>query len=134
MSEDIDVGQISETLNDKMDRDSGNISNTGKDLIVGLGMPDYSRGVEYTSNTTGTLQYDSMVICTTSSNSNCQSRFLVNGSDNTPINDLRCYGTSGGIAISTSSYFPKGSNYEIIITNGTAGKVRVLVYPLKGSL
>ena len=45
MSEDIDIGQISEALNDKMDRDAGNPATLGKETIVGWGMPDYSAGV-----------------------------------------------------------------------------------------
>ena len=39
MSEDIDIGKISEALNDKLDRDAGNPADLGKERITGWGMP-----------------------------------------------------------------------------------------------
>ena len=39
MSDDIDIGQISEALNDKMDRDVGNPAAIGKERMSGFGMP-----------------------------------------------------------------------------------------------
>lgn len=41
MSEDIDIGKISEALNDKLDRDVGNPADLGKERIIELVMPDY---------------------------------------------------------------------------------------------
>ena len=56
---DINVGNLSETINDKMDRDMGNIGTVGsstKRTIIGWGAPDYSSGVAKTTdpNTTWT--------------------------------------------------------------------------------
>jgi hypothetical protein len=47
MSEDIDIGKISEALNDKLDRDVGNPADFGKERIVGWGMPDYENPTAY---------------------------------------------------------------------------------------
>lgn len=56
MSDDIDIGQISEALNDKMDRDAGNPATLGKERITSWGMPsdtyeDLTLGAEGTSYT-----------------------------------------------------------------------------------
>lgn len=42
---DIDVGQISEALNDKMDRDVNNIDSTGNNNILLALMPDYANAI-----------------------------------------------------------------------------------------
>ena len=41
----IDAGAVTEALNDKADVDMDNVTATGKETIVGWGMPDYSAGV-----------------------------------------------------------------------------------------
>lgn len=46
MSEDIDIGKISEALNDKLDRDAGNPADLGKERITGWDRPDYSAVIE----------------------------------------------------------------------------------------
>jgi hypothetical protein len=55
MSEDINVGKISEALNDKLDRDVGNPADLGKERIVSWGMPDYSKTTS-ASKTVGQVQ------------------------------------------------------------------------------
>lgn len=47
---DIDIGKISEALNNKTDLDFNNMnpSDLSKDTIVGWGIPDYSAGVDIT--------------------------------------------------------------------------------------
>lgn len=56
MSEDIDIGKISEALNNKTDRDFNNMnpSSLSKQTIVGWGMPDYSAGISVTIPFTAT--------------------------------------------------------------------------------
>ena len=53
-----DTGVILEALNDKADRDLNNInpSQTVKETIVGLGMPDYSAMVSKTKGTSYTAE------------------------------------------------------------------------------
>ena len=63
MSNDINVGQLSEAINNKTDRDAANLSNEGKSLIVGLGMPDYSAVITgisfpYTAPSNGIISFN----------------------------------------------------------------------------
>lgn len=61
MSDDIDIGQISEALNDKMDRDVGNPATLGESRMSGFGMPSDNyedltlgtSGAEYTAPANG---------------------------------------------------------------------------------
>lgn len=52
MSEDINVGAISEALNNKMDRDTLNASDTGNINMAGLGMPSNTY-IDLTLNASG---------------------------------------------------------------------------------
>lgn len=52
MSEDINVGAISEALNNKMDRDTLNASDTGNINMAGLGMPS-DKYIDFTLNASG---------------------------------------------------------------------------------
>lgn len=79
---DIDFGRISESLNEKSDRDLHNVDSLGKDTSIGWGIPDYANEIEigaeatYTcpdngwlciyTNTGGWVQYTSNKIPTTS--------------------------------------------------------------------
>lgn len=55
MSEDIDIGKISEALNDKLDLDLGNATTTTKETIGSCGIPDYSKGISVSSPYTTTF-------------------------------------------------------------------------------
>lgn len=46
----IDVGEITEALDGKLDQDLSNASSSFKETIVGYGMPDYSAGISKTTN------------------------------------------------------------------------------------
>lgn len=46
---DINIGAITEALNDKADRDAGNFGSTGKKRIIGFGIPDYNAGISISS-------------------------------------------------------------------------------------
>lgn len=53
---DINIGAITEALNDKLDRDAGNPETAGKQTIVGWGLPDYTAGVGVSSGYTATAK------------------------------------------------------------------------------
>lgn len=57
MTQDINFGAISEALNNKMDRDVQNISGGGKQYILMLGLPDYSKTIDITDVLYSTKQY-----------------------------------------------------------------------------
>lgn len=63
---DINIGQITEALNDKTDLDFNNMnpSATAKQTIVGWGMPDYSAGVSITANSDYTCLANGFVFVT----------------------------------------------------------------------
>lgn len=132
------AGLNSELFNGKLDLDLGNATSSTKETIVGWGMPDYSRGVLYTANTTGVLEYDSKVIVQTSIQGNCSARFVVLDENDNIIDDLRCYGTTSanGICTCASSIFQKGIKYQMNFTNGGtgAGTSAIMIYPLKGDV
>ena len=60
---DIDVGALSEAINDKLDRDAGNANSQGVERVVGWGMPDYSSGTSVTFPFTA--PYDGILKITT---------------------------------------------------------------------
>jgi len=73
MSDDIDIGQISEALNDKLDRDVGNPATLGESRMSGLPMPSTSydeltigaSGTEYTAPANGWFVVESNVTSAT---------------------------------------------------------------------
>lgn len=82
---DINVGQISEALNDKTDRDFNNMnpSALSKETVVGWGMPDYTAGMAVsvpTSSTTYTAPSAGVyVLAYESPSSVAGKQILVNG-------------------------------------------------------
>ncbi len=55
MSEDINIGGILESLNEKLDLDFGNVTAEGKSFISGLGMTSSNRYTDLTMGASGTL-------------------------------------------------------------------------------
>lgn len=133
------ANEATATLASKANKDMDNLSTTGKTGILDLCMPDYTAGVEYTSNASGTLTYDSKVVVRTSVQSYNSASFAVLDSNNNILDIVRCYGKTfsdnKGICASASGFFPKGSSYEMSFTNGggTTGS-SICIYPLKGSV
>lgn len=124
---DIDIGQISEALNDKTDRDFNNMnpSALSKETVVSWGIPDYSAGVSKTWNTDTTASTDCFVyVLANSSLNNNICRLTVDGI--VVFNDLN----SGSDSPRTSGIIPvqKGSIYKA--TSSAGGTL--IEYPLKG--
>lgn len=73
MSEDIDIGKISEALNDKTDRDFNNMnpSSLSKETVIDWGTPDFDNVVKIglmNNNDTYTVPMDGYVFLTAASN------------------------------------------------------------------
>lgn len=71
---DINVGQISEALNDKLDRDAGNPADLGKERIVGWSVPDYNTETKIGLLNNGdsyVAPKDGFVLLTAAGNSYC---------------------------------------------------------------
>ena len=84
----IDVGEITEALNEKLDQDLSNASANFKETIVGWGMPDYDSGITVPISNSGTVYTPTengiLKICHTSGDGGnyCNVYF---GEDNTGI-------------------------------------------------
>lgn len=118
---DINIGAISEALNNKADLDFNNMdpSDLSKETIVGWGMPDYSAGVSVT------LPYTANNKCFVvgyASASNQAISFMING---------EVVSTNGGTNATyytrTGFYLNTGDVLSCTITGATG-----VVYPLKG--
>lgn len=64
---DINVGALSEAINDKLDRDAGNITTAGKETMVGWTIPDYSSPITGVTTSPYTCTCDCMMIFTSDS-------------------------------------------------------------------
>lgn len=122
----INIGELSEAINDKMDRDVQNIdTTTGSPFVAGLGMPDYANGAEKT--TSG---------FTADSNGWVYVRFIGNSStviakaNNT---NIIIEGTGGNQTIDIAQLAPvsKGDVISFSI-NGSPQTVNVYFYPCLG--
>ena len=118
---DIDVGALSEAINDKLDRDAGNANSQGVERVVGWGMPDYSSGTSvtfpFTAPTNGVLKV----------NTNGYWYGYINNSDSYHgINVI-----SGGGGDQTSDFIlPKGT---VITEHAKSGTNTLTFYPMKGA-
>ena len=133
MTKDIDVGVVSEALNDKMDRDWKNattppLTQGSKAEIIDWGMPDYSSGIAMSTaiNTPQLIRCDGLLLAYEVSNyvqiDLCDSR------GNTIVANLISnagYGTAigGGNALVS-----KGSYVKNIIA-----PTSLILFPLKGT-
>lgn len=135
MSDDIDVGAISEALNDKMDRDAGNPADLGKERIVGWFVPDYDNAESITLNTSGvqfTPTKNGWVKLRRNPQDGTYYITMYKGTDNTGF-EITGYSAAGQFNTGFfSSFIPvsKGETYFIITNNTTVGQAWFL--PAKG--
>ena len=127
---DIDFGQLSEALNDKMDRDANNAANEGKQNVVAWGMPDMSRQTTLTVSTTPAQATYNMFISGGGTNN---AYFYVGNSSNYDPNDdtRRRIGFANGSTNewqAGSTFIAKGQWYY---WNGQGAMV-MYACPLKG--
>ena len=107
----IDVGEITEALNGKLDQDLSNASANFKETIVGWGMPDYSTAVSKT-NTGFTADKKGFILATTGTMYNSGSSVSING---TVIWYCSISGT--GASIEHASWLIPVDVNDIITTN-----------------
>ena len=69
--------EVSEALSTKVNTAMDNITTTGKEAIVSLGMPDYTRGVTFNENTAVQAPYDCVVFWNTGSSQNNPKYFMI---------------------------------------------------------
>lgn len=118
---DINIGAITEAINDKADRDGGNLTATGKENIVALGMPDYTAGVSVSTGTF-TAQNDGFLI------GFCYNKSSIitikkEGVDITQVYSNSNYQSSGSITFPVS----KNESYALTISDCS-----LTFYPCKG--
>lgn len=61
--------EIPTGMDDKLNKTLDNLTNTAKELIISMGMPDYSRGVDFSANTVVQVPYNSIVFWNTNATS-----------------------------------------------------------------
>ena len=128
MSEDIDIGEISEALNDKMDRDAGNPATLGKERIVGWGMPDWTKATNDTSASI-TLEKDSIVFFAAQVASYTGGHLLINGTT-----DVEITTNQTGSAVNCAGALIASAGDTIAYSTGFTGNNRHFqIVPLKGA-
>lgn len=132
---DIDYGEILEALNDKSDRDLGNVTTEGKQIIVNNMMPDYENEVTVGAVPAGTytqVTKDSIVV-TYGVDGYAENYFVYVSPDNgttTYIVGNRYDDTNGQTESVTFTFFvPKGWYF----TNNAESGYNASIYPLKGA-
>lgn len=132
LNEDINLGAITEALNDKADLDFNNTDATGKNNTVYWGVPDYSQGIsiglrlsnnKYTAPSTGIIVVDNMG----QNQSGTYSYFVVNGvTTNLGVDSASAYTTGGTHTFAVA----KG---DICYFSTSIPVNSVYFYPLKGA-
>jgi hypothetical protein len=114
---DINVGALSEAINEKTDRDLGNITSEGKEVIVAQSIPDYSSPIsDLTSPYTCLSNIFIIFACSDGQRLNIS----VDGTQ------IYSGGTYGNDVYALSMYFKKGS-----VVSFTGGSV-MCAFPLIG--
>ena len=112
--EQMDWSAWASSLAGRATTDMSNITSTGKETVVGWGMPDYSAGVVKTHNTLYKAETDGIVrLCIGTNNHNIQFRY---GNDSSVSNVLSVTNGAGVTAITGDFFVPKGTYYQ---TTGT---------------
>lgn len=122
---DIDFGRISESLNEKMDRDVGNPSITGKERIVVFGIPDYSAGITTTTNSY-TAPKAGFVQVNGSMGAWATSELKVNG---VLVDRFRNVYSDSGASYGMQCIVDKG---DVVTQSGGSGTATMRFYPFKG--
>lgn len=132
LNEDINLGAITEALNDKADLDFNNADATGKNNTVYWGVPDYSQGIniglrlsnnKYTAPSTGIIVVDNMG----QNQSGTFSYFVVNG-------------VTTNLGVDSASGYTTGGSHTFVVAKGdvcyfsaSIPTNSVKFYPLKGA-
>ena len=133
MTEAIDIGEISEALNDKMDRDAGNPATLGKERIIDWGMPDYSAGVSLTKTSSyeNVITIKGFVLFNAEYTSGNDRAYVKKGSNGTPYQTAACH-------YYYNSYYD--GSHDIIpvdvgdIVYNESGLITMTFFPCKGTL
>lgn len=138
MSEDIDIGKISEALNDKTDRDFNNMNPSGlsKETVVDWGMPDYGAGISKSKGIIYQAECDGFVwVYGVQNNIDHASLALKIGfqSDLSDFKDIGKFYVSPSTHLESSCFIPipKGMYYEGTDSNG---RFEMIFYPAKGTI
>ena len=123
----IDIGELTEALNDKLDTNLNNATSNTKQIIVGWGSPDYSATLSGVGNNY-TAPSDGIFWFAIGNNNNSRSIGIIpNGSSQVVFtNVINSYGTSGGYQV----VLAKGD--KIIITDASTALSYSYFIPLKG--
>lgn len=126
MSEDIDIGKISEALNDKTDRDFNNMnpSSLSKETVVCWGIPDYSAGVTYSSE----FVAPSNGYCLAANHTAAWGTPVLLA-DGKVIDRQHNNSNTGNILVYTRGFVKKG---QIITKDGVSDWNNVIFYPCLG--
>ena len=129
MTQDIDVGKLAEQINDKADRDLSNLSESGKEVIMILGMPDYSNETVVDWNTEVTRDYPVFVHVVPSGTAMGTKIYLTVGST-----DLEIYNEGGGSGSYGTAQFFIAPNIPYKAHGGYTNSGKIYEYPLKGAM
>ena len=122
---DIDVGKITEALNNKMDRDFGNFNANEKANIVDWGMPNYNAGVSFSTNSNYTVPSVGIIVWN-GSNSDQHSQTI-------KINDITIISHANNAGYDAFvGFLPVRKGDVVLITIGTQGSSTNKFYPMKG--
>jgi len=132
MSQDINVGQISEALNNKADTTLTNInaSASAKETIVNWGMPDYTAGVSYSHNVWTQAPYDCYVTAGSASGSNLETGLYQNTTNSDT--GMSLIGYIYGYSCCFGSFMPKGMWFKC--WTNSSYPAYLTYYPLKGEI
>lgn len=131
MSEAIDIGQITEALNDKMDRDAGNPATLGKERIVGWGMPDYTAGISKANSFTSDGYYMMYVHCVDNGTGSHTAYVEINGVKIDPRNG-NYIATGGGWGAWICSFLIQPNDTVSLSKDYSSVSMYNICFPLKG--
>lgn len=122
MSDDINIGALSEALNNKADLDFNNVGDAGKENSIGWGMPDYSAGVGRVAGTTYTADRPGWIMWR--ADNVTRGTLYVNG---------EIFGGAGGITGSWADYNSIFAPVDVGDTYSCTGGDAFIFYPCKGA-
>lgn len=123
----INAGAVLGQLSNKADIDASNFNATGKETIVGWGMPDYTSGVAKNRNTQYTAEMDGLLfVCFNMYQTPANANYMT--INNVVIHGKQLGGNTGG---GYFSVYPLSKNDNwIFSTSSSQGEITF--YPLKG--
>lgn len=129
---DINVGALSEAINDKLDRDAGNANSQGVERVVGWGMPDYSAGVALikTANYQNVISNKGYVLFNAEHTAGDDKAYIKNDADSVPYQTAACHHYE-------SQYYDGSHNIVPVdvgnIVYNTSGVIDMTFFPMKGN-